>query len=328
MEKLSDARKIQVLSCLVEGNSLASTERITGVSKMTVLKTLAEMGEACSAYQQEQFVKLPCQRIELDEIWSFVGCKEGNKERVKGTYQGDIWMWTAICADTKLIPCWYLGDRGGQDAYAFCDDLSKRFAGRIQITSDGWQAYEWAIRATFGEDNVDYAQLVKVYDKGKGGRNFVSSIEKRAVYGNPNMATVSTSYVERSNLMVRMNNKRYCRLTPCYSKKVENHAHQIAINFMAYNYCRKHESLKGRTPAMAAGLADHVWSLAEVVEMINAHTKAKEDATFEHAFSNTRWAAKRNSRQVTEWAMRHPPKSRGKVLPWYLDVNSGGPPED
>lgn len=305
---------------------MASTERITGVSGMTVSKTLEEAGEACLKHQQESMVNLPCRQIQVDEIWSFIGCKEGNKEKVKGTYQGDIWMWTATCADTKLIPVWYLGDRGGQAAVEFCADLSKRFAGRIQITSDGWNAYEWAIRSTFGEDNVDYAQLVKVYAKGKGGRNYVKAIEKRRILGNPDMAKVSTSYVERTNLTLRMGNKRYARLTPCYSKKIENHSHMVALGLMHYNFCRRHETLR-QTPAMAAGIADHAWSLQEVVEMINQHTKAKEDAAFEHAFSNTRWAAKRNSRQVTEWAMRHPPKIKGQPLPWYLDVNSGGMPQ-
>lgn len=326
MEKLSNQRKVQILRCLVEGNSIMGTSRITGSSKGSVLKVLSECGEAALAYQQQHMVNLPCTHIQLDEIWSFVGCKEGNKDKVRGEYVGDVWMWTAVCADTKIIPCWYLGDRGGKAAYSFCHDLSKRFAGRIQITSDGWNAYEWAIRANFGEDNVDYGQLVKVYSKGKGGRNYVSSIEKRRVYGNPDMAKVSTSYVERSNLTVRMGNKRFARLTPCYSKKIENHGHMVALGLFHYNYCKRHETLK-QTPAQAAGLADHQWSMEEVIAMVNDHQQAREQAAYEHAFSNTRWAARRNSRQVTEWAMKHPPKLKGKVLPWYLDVNSGGMPE-
>jgi IS1 family transposase len=322
MEKLSVEKRAMVLKCLVECSSVASVVRITGTAKMTVLKILRECGEACCAYMDEKMVNLPCKTIQLDEIWSFVGCKEGHKERHGIPTGGDAWMWTAICSDTKLIPSWFIGDRGGNSAYAFCADLSKRFAGRVQITSDGWQAYEWAIRANFGEDNVDYAQMVKQYTKSKSGRNYVTGIEKRRVYGNPDMAKVSTSHVERSNLTLRMNNKRFARLTPCHSKRIENHAHAVAITMMHYNFCRRHESLK-KSPAMAASIADHVWTLEEVVEMVNAYHEQKLATAYESAFE-AHYQTQRAGRVVVDAVRRNPPPLR-HLTPWYLDPESGGP---
>lgn len=322
MEKLSLERRVEVLRCLVEGVSIASTTRITGTSKMSVLKILKESGEACSDYQDKAFKNLPCTHLQLDEVWSFVGCKESTKEKRGLPTGGDIWTWTAICADTKLIPSWYVGDRTGTSAYAFCHDMHDRFANRVQITTDGWSAYEWAIRGTFGEHNVDYAQMVKQYATSKSGRNYVTSIDKRTIYGSPDMAKVSTSYMERANLTLRHQNKRFCRETICHSKKVENHAHQLALNFMAYNFCRRHESLK-KSPAMAAGIADHVWTLTEVTTMVQQYQEAQLADQYEAAFQ-AHFQTQRAGRVVVDAVRLNPPIIK-RLTPWYLDPESGGP---
>lgn len=230
-------------------------------------------------------------------------------------------MWAAIDPETKLMPSWYLGDRGGQSAYAFCWDLKDRFAGRIQITTDGWQAYEWAIRGTFG-DRADYAQMVKIYEKTPTGRNYVTGIEKRVVQGNPDMSKVCTSYVERSNLTLRMNNARFSRLTNCYSKKIENHAHMVAIGMMHYNFARKHETLK-QTPAMAAGISDHVWSMDEIVQMVRHYHSQKLASEYEAAFE-AHYQHQRNGRVVVNAVRHNPPPLKMKLTPWYHDPESGG----
>ena len=195
MEKLSTAKRAAVLRCLIEGNSILSTSRITGVAKNSIVKLLAQAGDACSSYMHEKMVNLPCKVLQLDEIWSFVGCKEAKKENAIGKHPGDVWTWTALCADTKLIPSWRVGDRSGSTAYAFCSDLAGRFSGRLQINTDGHPAYQWAIGANF--DEVDYARLVKIYGKDKNGFDTVVGCRKEPVFGTPDIDLVSTSYVER-----------------------------------------------------------------------------------------------------------------------------------
>lgn len=313
MEKLSTAKRAAVLRCLIEGNSILSTSRITGVAKNSIVKLLAQAGDACSSYMHEKMVNLPCKVLQLDEIWSFVGCKEAKKENAIGKHPGDVWTWTALCADTKLIPSWRVGDRSGSTAYAFCSDLAGRFSGRLQINTDGHPAYQWAIGANF--DEVDYARLVKIYGKDKNGFDTVVGCRKEPVFGTPDIDLVSTSYVERSNLTIRMTNRRFTRLTNGFSKKLENHCHMLAVSLMHYNFCRKHSTIK-TTPAVAAGIADHVWTVEEIVEMVDAYAAEQERVAFEEAF-RLKFSSPRSTPKTYAPAAR--------LTPWYLDPESGGP---
>jgi len=282
MKKLTTQQRAAVLRCLIEGVSIRATSRITGAAKNTIVKLLEQAGEACEAYQSEHFHNLPCKVIQLDEIWSFVGCRDRNKADAIGQHPGDVWTWISLCAETKLIPAWRVDDRSTRAAMAFCHDLSGRFADRVQITSDGHPAYSLAVRTAF--DEVDFAQLVKWYGKDENGFDVVIRAEKRPMCGQPDMDLVSTSYVERSNLTIRMSNRRFTRLTNAFSKKIENHRHMLAVGFMNYNFCQKHGTIK-TTPALAAGVSDHQWTLSEVIEMIEAHFVAKEESKFEAAFA-------------------------------------------
>lgn len=280
MNRLSTERRAQIVAALCEGASVNATARQAGASKVTILKLLDDIGPACLSYQRAVFVNLPCRRIECDEIWSFVGCKERNVPRdEKGRGRGDVWIWTAIDAETKLVPCWHIGARDADAASFFIEDLASRLAARVQLTTDGLRAYLSAVEGAFGWNGVDYATLVKVYGPSIEGTHRYSPAEvvgtdTQTVMGNPNEAHVSTSFVERQSLTMRMNIRRLTRLTNGFSKKVENHGHAIALHYMYYNFCRKHQTLtkaaKGvhTTPAMAAGVTDHVWSLADVVGLL------------------------------------------------------------
>lgn len=271
MNKLDVTARAKILACLVEGNSIRATCRMTGAAKGTVLKLLAEVGSACLDYQDNRLRKLPCKRVQVDEIWSFVGAKEKNTSaEQKAGGMGDIWTWTALCADTKLALCWHVGERNAAAARDFIADLAGRLSGRIQLTSDGLQLYVKAVEAAFGGD-VDYAQLVKIYGAPADGQRRYSppeciGAELVPVNGNPDKKHISTSYVERQNLTMRMHMRRFTRLTNAFSKKVENHAHAVSLHFMYYNFCRVHQKLRV-TPAMEAGVDDHVWSLEEMIEM-------------------------------------------------------------
>jgi len=283
MNRLSTERRVQVLAALCEGASINATARQTGASKVTILKLLAEVGQVCLDYQRETFVDLPCKRIQADEVWSFVQKKQ---KRVRmeeiGTGRGDAWTWTAICADTKIIPCWHIGARDANAAYLFMEDLASRLAKRVQLTTDGLKVYLTAVEGAFGWNGVDYAMLVKIYGEAPEGggpqRRYspakLLSTEKTWVMGNPDEDFVSTSYAERQNLTMRMNIRRLTRLTNGFSKKIENHIHAIALYFMHYNFCRKHETLTKAaggihtTPAMAAGVSDHVWKIEEIVGLL------------------------------------------------------------
>ena len=272
MNRLSKTDRVNVIRCLVEGNSIRSTVRITGVAKNTVAKLLVDMGKACSEYQDKAFRHLTCKRLQLDEIWSFVYCKAKNVPAEKANEDvGDVWTWTAICADTKLIPSWHVGSRDCDSARTFCNDLAGRLTGRVQITSDGHHAYVEAIHGAFGYD-VDYAQLVKIYGAPfEGERRYTPSeclgCRKRRMRGDPDARHVSTSYVERANLTMRMSMRRFTRLTNAFSKKIENHVAAISLHFMFYNFCRVHQSLRS-TPAMKAGVADHLWTIEELVDLL------------------------------------------------------------
>lgn len=275
MNKLSTAKRVQILSALVEGNSLRSTSRMVGCSINTVTKLLVDLGHACAKYQDKALRNLPCRRIQCDEIWSFCYSKAKNVPLDKqGQFGvGDVWTWTAICADTKLIPTWYTGDRGADSAWDFMQDLSGRLAHRVQLTTDGHGVYLNAVDEAF-RGQVDYAQLVKIYGKDHSEPDTryspakCNGAKKEARFGNPDQAHISTSYVERANLTMRMGMRRFTRLTNAFSKKVENHAHAVAIHMMHYNFARVHKSLRV-TPAMEARVSDHVWSLEEIVQLLD-----------------------------------------------------------
>jgi IS1 family transposase len=275
MNRLTKAQRIRVVSALVEGCSIRATVRMTGVAKNTVVKLLVDLGKACADYQDRVLRDLPCKRIQCDEIWSFVGTKQKNVKPEKAGFGiGDVWTWTAICADTKLVPSWLIGDRDGGTARNFIDDLASRLANRVQITTDGHRVYVEAIEGAFGAD-VDYAMLVKHYGaENRAGEARYSpaictGIKKQPMIGYPEERDVSTSYVERQNLTMRMSMRRFTRLTNAFSKKVENHAHAVALHFMHYNFGRVHQTLRV-TPAMAAGVTDHVWEIGEIVGLLDA----------------------------------------------------------
>jgi len=261
---------------LVEGNSLRATARMADVSRNTVDKLLREAGEACLDYQDTVLRDLPCKRIQCDEIWSFVYAKKKNVAGAVAAPEGagDIWTWTAIDADTKLVPCWHVGNRDMESAKTFIDDLAGRLANRVQLTTDGHRPYLAAVEDAFGND-IDYARLIKIY--GTDGKSSPEKryspadyIESRAegVTGSPDRNHVSTSYVERQNLTMRMSMRRFTRLTNGFSKKVENHMHSISLHFMYYNFCKIHTTLKV-TPAMEAGITDTLHGLDFIVKLID-----------------------------------------------------------
>ena len=276
MNKLDTKTRTLILRCLVEGMSIRSTARTADVSKNTVMKLMVDAGKACAAYQDQALRDLPCRRIQVDEVWSFIYSKAANVERAKAApaEAGDVWTWTAIDAETKLVPSWRVGDRSGQTAIDFMDDLRGRLADRVQLTSDGHKAYLEAVEGAFGGD-VDNAILVKLY----GAEGGVSSekryspaqctgTRKHRIEGSPDPAHVSTSYVERNNLTMQMSMRRFTRLTNAFSKKIENHAHSVALHFMFHNFCRQHKGLNGMSPAMSAGVTDRLWDIEDIVRLV------------------------------------------------------------
>jgi IS1 family transposase len=259
----------------VEGNSVNSTVRLTGVAKNTVLKLLVEIGSACSAFLDVTMRDLSCQRLEADEAWSFCYAKQRNvtTEMAEERVAGDVWAWVAIDADTKIIPTWRLGRRDGETATEFIQDLADRLANRVQLTTDGLKVYINAVLDAFGTD-VDYSILHKVYAATPTGEARYSpakciGCERVRVVGGPDPRYISTSYIERQNLTMRMSMRRFTRLTNAFSKKIENHSAAVALYMMYYNYGRKHATL-GTTPAVKAGLTDHVWSVEEIVGVLEA----------------------------------------------------------
>lgn len=257
---------------------MRAVSRMTGTHRSAIFKLLADLGRACSAFQDGAFRNLTCKRIQCDEIWAFVGAKAKNvTEETKAKGWGDCWTWIAMDAETKLIPCWYVGTRDAGAAYHFMHDLAGRLAHRVQLTTDGYRPYVVAVEDAFGPD-VDYAQLVKIYGEGPKTEARYSPAQcmgarKAVISGAPSHAHVSTSYIERQNLTLRMSNRRFTRLTNAFSKKVENHEYSVALHFMHYNFCRVHQSLRV-TPAMEAGLTDHVWSIAEIIALIDSEQAA------------------------------------------------------
>jgi IS1 family transposase len=277
MNRMDTARRAQVIRCLVEGNSINSTVRMTGVAKNTVLKLLVEMGEACSSFLDLTMRNLPCERLQADEAWSFVYAKQKNvkpEHFEADAYAGDVWTWVAIDADTKLIPCWCVGGRDTDTAQSFIEDLASRLSNRVQLTTDGLKAYLTAVKHSFGNE-IDYAQLHKIYgDNTEGQKRYSPAVctgcEKKNVTGSPDPRHISTSYIERQNLTMRMSMRRFTRLTNGFSKKIENHVASVALYMMYYNFGRKHQTLLGRTPAMAAGIANHVWSIEEIISLLTS----------------------------------------------------------
>lgn len=271
MNRLTTEQRAQILHLLCEGNSIRAVTRLTGVSKNTVTKLLVDAGKACAEYQDRVFRELPCKKIQVDEIWSFVYSKAKNVPENKQGEAGDIWTWTAICADTKLVPSWLIGGRDAEYAVSFMRDLAARLSNRVQLTSDGHRAYLSAVEGAFGAD-VDYAQLVKMYGDVVEGRKRYSpadcvGIQKTKISGNPDPCCISTSFAERQNLTMRMHMRRFTRLTNAFSKKIENHGYSVALHFMYYNFCRIHQSLRV-TPAMAAGVTNKLWEMVDVVKML------------------------------------------------------------
>jgi len=272
MNKLSKDKQIQVVAALVEGNSIRAICRMTGVAKNTVIKLLADLGRACARYQDQVLKNLPCKHIQCDEIWSFCYAKEKNvpKEK-KGQFgYGDVWTFTAICADTKLVPSWFIGNRDLESATIFLKDLAGRLANRIQLTTDGHKMYLDAVETAFGSD-IDYSQIVKLFGQTVEGQKRYSPAActgtiKQRINGNPEKDKVSTSYVERQNLTMRMNMRRFTRLTNAFSKKIENLTYAVALHFMYYNFCRIHQTLRV-TPAMEAKVTDHIWTIAEILNL-------------------------------------------------------------
>jgi IS1 family transposase len=277
MRKLALEGRARILHLLCEGNSIRAVTRLTGASKNTVIKLLIAAGKACAAYHDEQVRGLKSRRVQVDEIWTFTYAKQRNIVKAKAAPDGagDTWTWTALDADSKLIVSWLVGGRDGEYALAFMDDVAQRLANRVQLTSDGHKAYLEAVEAAFGAD-VDYAMLVKIYgaspESAKGRYSPAECIgaKKERVEGNPDPAHVSTAYAERQNLTMRMHMRRFTRLTNAFSKKVENHAHSVALHFMFYNFVRIHQSLRV-TPAMAAGVTDRLWEISDIVALVEAN---------------------------------------------------------
>jgi IS1 family transposase len=278
MNRLSTEKRAQVIGCLVEGMSIRSTCRITGAAKNTITKLVVDLGEACAAYQHETLVDLSCKTLECDEIWNFCYAKAKNvPEQHRGEYgYGDIWTWIAIDADTKLVPTWFVGQRTAEDGFLFMMGLRTRLKYRPQITTDGLAAYASAIGFSFGAQ-VDWAVLQKDYssdpsDERRYSLAICTGIDIDVKCGDPDRTKISTSYIERQNLTMRMGMRRATRLTNGFSKKAENFAAAVALHYMHYNFARPHASLKNpypRTPAMAAGKADHIWSLEEIAALLD-----------------------------------------------------------
>ncbi len=274
MNKLPAKKRAQVLQMMAEGISLRSITRLTGISRTTLLKLLADAGQAFSEYQDRTLMNLPCKRVQVDEVWGFCYAKQKNVPTAKAAPEGagDIWTWVGLDADTKLAVSWNVGGRDGEAAMVFIDDMAKRLANRIQLTSDGHKAYLEAVDGAFGGD-IDYAILHKVYGaspesaKGKYSPAECIGTQKHRIEGNPDPRHVSTSYVERQNLNIRMGNRRMTRLTNAFSKKAENHAHMMSIYFMHYNFVRIHQTLK-ITPAMAAGVTKKLWEMSDLVKVL------------------------------------------------------------
>jgi IS1 family transposase len=275
MNRLTLEKRTQIIGLLVEGNSLRGTSRLADVSINTVTKLLVDIGAACQKYHDEHVQGIKSKRVQCDEIWSFVYGKDRNlPEHLRGKFGvGSIWTWVALDAESKLAISWLVGNRDAAYAYTFMQDVAARLKDRVQLTTDGLKVYLEAVEGAFGTE-IDYAQLVKLYGPSIEGEHRYSPAEctgtqRQTITGNPKVKHISTSFVERQNLTMRMNMRRFTRLTNAFSKKVENHAHAIALHFMYYNYVRIHKTLRV-TPAMAAGLTQRLWSIEDLARLLEA----------------------------------------------------------
>jgi IS1 family transposase len=272
MNRLDTTKRAAIVRALVEGCSIRATVRMTGASKNTIAKLIAELGDACAKYQDATIRNVRTKRVQCDEIWSFIGAKDKNaseEKKLKGW--GDVWTWTALDADSKLMISFRLGDRGAATALDFMNDVASRLANRVQLTTDGHKPYFAAVEDAFGGD-IDYAVLQKIYGADANPEKRYSpavclGCKIEEVTGEPNPKHISTSYVERQNLTMRMSMRRFTRLTNAFSKKLENHAAMVALYFMYYNFGRVHQALRV-TPAMEAGLAEHVWTVEEIIGLL------------------------------------------------------------
>jgi IS1 family transposase len=282
MNILSKEKRTQAVNCLIEGCSIRATVRMTGIAKKTVMRLLREVGEVCESYQDRVLRNLPCRRIQVDELWGFNYCKAKTvtpeiAEKIPSA--GDVWLWVAIDAETKLVPSWMLGDRNAGTAFRFTHDLASRLSNRVQLTSDGHHVYLTAIESAFGAD-IDYAMLIKVYgaDPAESEKRYSSAecigIQSVVISGSPDPNHISTSFVERQNWSVRTARRRYTRLSNGFSRKIENHAAAVALNYFAYNFIKIHRTLRV-SPAMAAGVTDHLWSVGDLVDLWESEEKRK-----------------------------------------------------
>jgi IS1 family transposase len=276
MNKLPKEKQRQVVAALVEGNSIRSTCRMTGVAKGTVLKLLVDLGKACAEYQDKALRNLTCSKIQVDEIWAFVYAKDKNvPKEMKGQFGvGDVWTFTAIDAETKLVPTWHIGRRNMEDATIFMKDLAGRMRNKVQLTTDGHKMYLEAVEEAFGCE-IDFSQLIKIYGKSQGKEAEIRyspaeclGTEKHRIIGNPDETEVSTSYVERQNLSMRMGMRRFTRLTNGFSKKALNLFYAESLYFMHYNFVRIHKTLR-MTPAMKAGVTDRLWEIEDIISLLN-----------------------------------------------------------
>jgi IS1 family transposase len=279
MNRLDSKTRAQVINCLIEGCSIRSTVRMTGVAKKTVMRVLVEVGEVCADYQDKVFRNLNCRRLQLDEMWGWIYCKDKNRtEEIAKAHPdaGDVWLWVAIDADSKLVPSWTLGQRDTRTAVDFVYDLSQRLKNRVQITSDGHRPYVEAVETAFGRE-VDYSILQKIYGSPQENETRYSparciGIDVRHVCGNPDSKHVSTSYIERQNWSVRTKMRRYTRLSNGFSRKLENHAAATALNYFAYNFIQIHNTLR-TSPAQAAGVTDHLWDVNDLVSLWESYER-------------------------------------------------------
>jgi IS1 family transposase len=270
MNKLPIDKQVTVLTALSEGCSIRSTERMTGIHRDTIMRLQARIGDGCEALMDQRMVNLPCRVVQVDEVWGFIGKKKKNlKPREELSGKGDVWTWVALDAETKVVPTYYVGDRNARAARLFMMDLAQRVSGRIQLSSDGLAAYVEAVYAAFGSD-VDYGQIVKSYEAeevspGRYSPPHVVAVSRKAIIGQPEKEAISTSLVERQNLNIRMGMRRMTRLTNAFSKTFANHKAATDLYFAFYNFCRVHKTLR-TTPAMAAGVSNHVWSMEELIK--------------------------------------------------------------
>ncbi len=282
MNQLSLEKRTQIIQLLVEGNSIRATCRITDCSKNTVTKLLVDVGIACQKFHDEKVLQVKSKRVQCDEIWSFVYAKAKNVPKDKEGEAGDVWTWTGIDADSKLILSWYVGNRDADSANIFMKDVATRLANRVQLTTDGLRAYLEAVDNAF-DFKIDYAQLVKLYgqESMKGEKKYSPAecigCRKNKVIGNPDPNHISTSYVERQNLTMRMHMRRFTRLTNAFSKKIENHCHALALYFVYYNFCKIHQTLRV-TPAMEAGLTKNIMEISDIVKLVDNVNISKNDS--------------------------------------------------